>query len=766
MSLKPYIETLIAGDRHLTADETFDAFSVILKENPSQCQVASLLTLLRLRRENPQEIAGMVRAMNAACKSVKFSSERKLLDIVGTGGDGADTINISTASVVLAAACGATVAKAGNRSVSSACGSADVLEALGIKVALSPEEVVTCVERCGIAFLFAPINHPAMKAVAPIRKQLGVRTCFNILGPMTNAASAQRAVIGVFHEELLELMAETLKEVGRVDHAVVIHGVGLDEISPMGPATIVEIKNTAPPGKKKTYTTRTFEFDPLTVNIPRCKVEDLRGGDPAQNAKEFEMVLQGGEWETNAKKDAIVLNAGVGCYVYGLTETIEEGCALAKKTLIAGKGEELLKRWKKVSNTLDQPEAPTPAPTVSSTPDIEPPKPAAKSSPSSAESKMSTRDILLSRVLILLALCVGWLNRGPTWEARFFATLIPVAKGYLPPTLVGHGWMRGTPPVPDDMHPEPRPKGELFLKLPGGARMPQNGLGMCCRPTAYDDVLVERSVLWYLLMGGRHIDGAHLYLNHEAIGKGIRQAMERGVPRSEIFLTTKIWPNFYGRNSTKEVVPTFLKELGVDYIDMILMHAPAPIGSFNGLSKECNKAGLSNTECRQETFAALSELRKEGLVRNVGVSNFITRQIKELQEIKGAAPIANNQIQFNPWLSDEWMETAEYCRESKIAITGYNSLGGFLEHKKTHTIEVLTTLAEKYQKTVAQIMLRWALQKGTTVIPGTGNPKYMRENLSIYGFKLSKEDVQAIDELRTAEEMKKFTILESKLWEK
>lgn len=352
MSLKPFLETLIAGERHLTAEETESAFSSILTDNPPQCQVASLLTLLRARRENPQEIAGMVRAMNKNCHAVKFSEDRKLLDIVGTGGDGADTINISTASVVLAAACGATVAKAGNRSVSSCCGSADVLEALGVQVDLSPTQVVECVEKCGIAFLFAPINHPAMKAVGPVRKQLGVRTCFNILGPMTNAASAQRAVIGVFHEELLELVAETLKEVGRVDHAVVIHGVGLDEISPMGPATIVEIKNTAPPGETRTYTTNTFEFDPLTIGIPRCKVEDLRGGEPAQNAKEFEMVLMGGEYEINAKKDSIVLNAGVGCYVYGLTETIEEGCALAKETLIAGKAEEVLNKWKVTSKEI------------------------------------------------------------------------------------------------------------------------------------------------------------------------------------------------------------------------------------------------------------------------------------------------------------------------------------------------------------------------------------------------------------------------------
>jgi anthranilate phosphoribosyltransferase len=352
MSLKPYIETLIVGDRHLTSDETYNAFSIILTEDPPPCQVASLLTLLRARKETAEEIAGMVRAMNAACRAVTFKEEKKLLDIVGTGGDGADTINISTASVVLAAACGATVAKAGNRSVSSACGSADVLETLGVKVDLNPTQVVECVEECGIAFLFAPINHPAMKAVAPIRKQLGLRTCFNILGPMVNAASAQRAVIGVFHEELLELIAATLKEVGRVDHAVVIHGVGLDEISPLGPASIVEIRNTAPAGEKKTYTTRTFKFDPLSVNIQRCKVEDLKGGDPAQNAKEFEMVLEGGEYTTNAKKDAIVLNAGVGCYVYGLTETIEEGCALARKTLVEGKAADVLKNWLKVSNEI------------------------------------------------------------------------------------------------------------------------------------------------------------------------------------------------------------------------------------------------------------------------------------------------------------------------------------------------------------------------------------------------------------------------------
>jgi anthranilate phosphoribosyltransferase len=239
-SLKPYIETLILGERSLTSDETKAAFSEILR-GADEVQVGSLLTLLRARGETPAEVAGMVQAMNDACNAVDLGDMR-LLDIVGTGGDGADTINISTASAVLSAACGCIVAKVGNRSVSSACGSADVLEALGVKVDLQPKEVAECVKQCNVAFMFAPVNHPSTKHVAPVRKKLGVRTCFNILGPMTNPAGAQRAVIGVFHPELMPLMAGALQQVGRIEHAVIIHGVGLDEISPLGPATILEVR--------------------------------------------------------------------------------------------------------------------------------------------------------------------------------------------------------------------------------------------------------------------------------------------------------------------------------------------------------------------------------------------------------------------------------------------------------------------------------------------------------------------------------------------
>jgi len=349
-SLKPYIETLIAGDRSLTATETEEAFSKILA-GADEVQVGSLLTLLRARGESPQEIAGMIRAMLTACKPVSLPPTLKLLDIVGTGGDGADTINISTASVVLAAACGCTVAKVGNRSVSSKCGSADVLEALGVVVDLSPEEVTKCVEDCGIAFMFAPVHHPAMRFVAPVRKKLGLRTCFNILGPMTNPANAQRAVIGVFDENLIDLMAGAMKEVGRVERALIVHGVGLDEISPLGPATIVEIKNTAPSGSPKTYVQSKVTFDPLSVGIPRCQVEDLRGGGPEENAEEFRKVLEGGS-HTNAKRDAIILNAGVGCYAYGLVDSIEDGVDIARKTLESGKATDLLNTWIQTSQSI------------------------------------------------------------------------------------------------------------------------------------------------------------------------------------------------------------------------------------------------------------------------------------------------------------------------------------------------------------------------------------------------------------------------------
>lgn len=368
-------------------------------------------------------------------------------------------------------------------------------------------------------------------------------------------------------------------------------------------------------------------------------------------------------------------------------------------------------------------------------------------------------------IVVCFAVFLGWLNLSPIPEGKFFATIMPAMKGYWPPNIVGHGKMEGTPPVPDDMLPEPRRENELFLDLPGGYTIPQNGLGMCCRPTAYDDVLVERTILWYLLLGGRHIDGAHLYLNHVAIGKGIKEAIRRGVPREEIFVTTKLSPAYYGRNSTLGVVPTFLKELDLEYIDLVLMHSPVRVPGINWISLECSASGLNKTECRKETYAALSELREKGIVRSIGVSNFPTKVLKEIQSMENVAPIANNQINFNPWISDGWMETVEYCKEHGITITGYFTLGGSMQHHEASTSDVLKSIAAKHGRSVAQVMLRWAVQMGTVVIPGTGNPNYMRENLAIVDFELSEEDMKAIAGLRTPEEMKKFMMMEESLFD-
>lgn len=251
-SLKHHLNQLI-NKKDLTTAETEEAWNYILSGG-DPAVVGALLTLLRSKGEKPKEIAGMVKAMKKVCKPVEYSG--KLLDIVGTGGDGADTINISTSSVILAAACGCKVAKAGNRSVSSRCGSADVLEKLGVVIDLTPEQVAEGILESGIGFMFAPINHPAMKAVAPIRKSLGVRTAFNLLGPITNAANANRVVIGVFEEQLVDLIGQSLIEIGNIEHGVVVHGCGLDEISPLGPSTIFEIKNEAKDGEPKRYTTK------------------------------------------------------------------------------------------------------------------------------------------------------------------------------------------------------------------------------------------------------------------------------------------------------------------------------------------------------------------------------------------------------------------------------------------------------------------------------------------------------------------------------
>jgi len=361
---------------------------------------------------------------------------------------------------------------------------------------------------------------------------------------------------------------------------------------------------------------------------------------------------------------------------------------------------------------------------------------------------MGLRSILLWRIIpglvFALAALVGWLSRSEVPIGLFFATVIPLSKGILPPSIVGHGKMKGTPPVPDDLVPQPRPEGELFLELPGGYQLPQNGIGMCCRVTAYDDVLVYRTVLWYLLLGGRHIDGAHLYLNNEAIGKGIKEAIRRGIPRDEIFLTTKIFPTHFGYDSTLSNMKNYLKEFELEYIDLVLLHFPSVPGPV--FPSPCKKEGKDATQCRIDTWRALSDLREKGLIRNAGVSNFAVKHLKELEG--QGAPIANNQIQFHPFVPPHVIETVEYCGKRNITITAYSPLGGMMDKDKALANEVLNDLSQKYGRKVSQVMLRWAIQRSCAVIPGTGNPDHMKENLSVYAFELSDEDMATTNNLK------------------
>lgn len=348
---------------------------------------------------------------------------------------------------------------------------------------------------------------------------------------------------------------------------------------------------------------------------------------------------------------------------------------------------------------------------------------------------------ILPTLVVAMAGTIGFFLSHEFPLAFCFVTVLPLVKGVLPPSIVGHGLMMGAPEVPDDLLPHPRPKDETFLELPGGGRLPQQGIGMCCRATATDDVMVYRTVLWYLLLGGRHIDGAHFYLNHAAIGKGIAEAIFRGVAREEIFITTKIFPTHFGYNSAKNSVQGYLKELGLGYIDMILLHWPD-----TPLQSPCKKEGKSKSECRRETWRALSELREQGLIKNLGVSNFALKHILEFEGFE--APIANNQISFHPFEPDHVMDTVEYCQSNNITITAYSPLGGLMDKDRAHANDFLKELSSKYGKSVSQILLRWAMQRGCAVIPGTGNPEHMKENLSIYEFNLSDEDMKSINHLK------------------
>ncbi len=312
----------IINKRHLSAIEAEQVMNDLMEGVYSESQVAALLVALRSKGETVEEVSSFAKIMREKALRIHPKCET-LVDTCGTGGDHSGSFNISTTVAFVVSGAGVHVAKHGNRSASSKCGSADVLEALGVKIDMYPESVAQAIEEIGIGFLFAPQFHNSMKHVVPARKAIGVRTVFNILGPLTNPAGAKNQVIGVFDPEITEFMAEILKELG-ARHAMVVHGDGLDEITITGPSKISELKD----GRVNTYF-----FEPQTYGVSLGALEGLKGGDAEQNAKIMHGILHG---DRGPKRDIVIVNAAAALIVAGKAQNFEEGIQMAKESIDSG----------------------------------------------------------------------------------------------------------------------------------------------------------------------------------------------------------------------------------------------------------------------------------------------------------------------------------------------------------------------------------------------------------------------------------------------
>jgi anthranilate phosphoribosyltransferase len=326
------IKTLVAG-KDLSPREVEAAMDAILSGDATPAQIAAFVVGLRMKGESSDEIAAAARSLRRHGESIQPNVGGPLLDTCGTGGDGLHTFNISTASAIVAAACGVFVAKHGNRAVSSKAGSADVVEALGVRIDLPKEAVQRCIEDVGIGFLFAPRHHAAMRHAAPIRRELGIRTLFNLLGPLSNPASATHQVVGVFDPARVEQLASALGTLG-LEAAWVVHGDGgLDEVSPSGPTRVAELRNGA---------VRTFELSPPDFGVDPVAVEALRGGDAHDNADIIRGVLGG---EAGPARVAVVVNAAAALCVTGVAANPKAGAERAAEALDSGAAERTLARW-------------------------------------------------------------------------------------------------------------------------------------------------------------------------------------------------------------------------------------------------------------------------------------------------------------------------------------------------------------------------------------------------------------------------------------
>ncbi|MBM3463906.1 MAG: anthranilate phosphoribosyltransferase [Armatimonadetes bacterium] len=329
---------LMAG-HSLDVDAAQAAMEHMISGDAPAALIAGFLVALRMKGETVAELTGCARAMRAAALPVE-PRMRPLLDTCGTGGDGVGTVNISTLASLVATAAGVRVAKHGNRSVSSRCGSADLLEALGISLTLGPEEVARCVDEVGIGFMFAPRYHPAMKHVAEVRRTLGVRTLFNLIGPLANPARVEYQVMGVFDGDLVEKMAEALQGLG-VRRALVVHGHGgLDEIALSGVTRAVLLDDGG---------RRVFTIDPQTLGMALAPLEALVGGDVADNLRIASRVLDGGDGPV---RDAVVINAAGALLAAGVVEDLSEGVEKSRAALGSGAARERLQAWVEMSRKL------------------------------------------------------------------------------------------------------------------------------------------------------------------------------------------------------------------------------------------------------------------------------------------------------------------------------------------------------------------------------------------------------------------------------
>jgi len=322
----------------LSQEQSEQVFTTIMAGEATPAQIAAILMGISLRGESVAIVSGAAKAMRAAATHI-YPKATGLLDTCGTGGDGAKTFNISTAVALVTAACGVPVAKHGNRAMSSKSGAADVLESLGVNLHISPENVAACIDKVGIGFLFAPHHHPAMKHAGPVRRELGVRTIFNLLGPLTNPADADYQILGVFAKDKLPLMAGALQDLG-IKRALVVHGRdGLDEITTTAITDAIWVEQGRPP--------MPFEIDPEAFGMPFASPPALEGGDAATNAEILRHIFAGAQ---GAGRDIVLLNAAAALWVAGEVDGIADGLSVAANAIDSGKVQETLEGLIQLTN--------------------------------------------------------------------------------------------------------------------------------------------------------------------------------------------------------------------------------------------------------------------------------------------------------------------------------------------------------------------------------------------------------------------------------